>query len=85
MDILTFAGGFGNYIDKASAAAIGLFPPELLDRAKEVGNAAGNGAVSAALSQEAWESALDISGKMRYIELASYPRFDEIYVEHMNF
>lgn len=85
VDILTFAGGFGNYIDKASAAAIGLFPPELLDRAKEVGNAAGNGAVTAALSQEAWESALDISGKMRYIELASYPRFDEIYVEHMNF
>lgn len=85
LDILTFAGGFGNYIDKASAAAIGLFPPELLDRAKEVGNAAGNGAVTAALSQEAWESALDISGKMRYIELASYPRFDEIYVEHMNF
>lgn len=85
LDILTFAGGFGNYIDKASAAAIGLFPPELLDRAKEVGNAAGNGAVSAALSQEAWESALDISRKMRYIELASYPHFDEIYVEHMNF
>ncbi|WP_443596483.1 ASKHA domain-containing protein [Agathobacter sp.] len=85
LDILTFAGGFGNYIDKASAAAIGLFPPELLDRAKEVGNAAGNGAVSAALYQEAWESALDISGKMRYIELASYPHFDEIYVEHMNF
>lgn len=85
LDILTFAGGFGNYIDKASAAAIGLFPPELLDRAKEVGNAAGNGAVSAALSQEAWESALEISKDMRYIELASYPHFDEMYVEHMNF
>lgn len=85
LDILTFAGGFGNYIDKASAAAIGLFPPELLDRAKEVGNAAGNGAVSAALSQEAWERALEISGDMRYIELASYPHFNEMYVEHMNF
>nr|WP_308669077.1 ASKHA domain-containing protein [uncultured Agathobacter sp.] len=85
LDILTFAGGFGNYIDKASAAAIGLFPPELLDRAKEVGNAAGNGAVSAALSQDAWERALEISGNMRYIELASYPHFNEMYVEHMNF
>ncbi len=85
LDILTFAGGFGNYIDKASAAAIGLFPPDLLDRAKEVGNAAGNGAVSAALSQEAWERALEISKDMRYIELASYPHFDEMYVEHMNF
>ena len=85
IDVLTFAGGFGNYIDKASAAAIGLFPQELLDKAKEVGNAAGNGAVSAALSKEAWERALDISGDMRYIELASYPGFDEMYVEHMNF
>lgn len=85
IDVLTFAGGFGNYIDKASAAAIGLFPQELLDKAKEVGNAAGNGAVSAALSQEAWERALDISGDMRYIELASYPHFNEMYVEHMNF
>lgn len=85
LDILTFAGGFGNYIDKASAAAIGLFPQELLDKAKEVGNAAGNGAVSAALSQEAWERALEISGNMRYIELASYPHFNEMYVEHMNF
>lgn len=85
LDILTFAGGFGNYIDKASAAAIGLFPQELLDKAKEVGNAAGNGAVSAALSQEAWERALEISKDMRYIELASYPSFDEMYVEHMNF
>lgn len=85
IDVLTFAGGFGNYIDKASAAAIGLFPQELLDRAKEVGNAAGNGAVSAALSKEAWERALEISKDMRYIELASYPHFDEMYVEHMNF
>ena len=85
IDVLTFAGGFGNYIDKASAAAIGLFPQELLDKAKEVGNAAGNGAVSAALSKEAWERALEISGNMRYIELASYPHFDEMYVEHMNF
>lgn len=85
IDVLTFAGGFGNYIDKASAAAIGLFPQELLDKAKEVGNAAGNGAVSAALSKEAWERALEISGDMRYIELASYPHFNEMYVEHMNF
>ena len=85
LDILTFAGGFGNYIDKASAAAIGLFPQELLDKVKEVGNAAGNGAVSAALSQEAWKRALEISKDMRYIELASYPHFNEMYVEHMNF
>ncbi|WP_455721337.1 ASKHA domain-containing protein [Agathobacter sp.] len=85
IEALTFAGGFGNYINKASAAAIGIFPKELLDRTREVGNAAGNGAIAAALSKDAWDRAIALSRKMRYIELASYPGFDELYVEHMNF
>lgn len=85
IEVLTFAGGFGNYINKASAAAIGIFPKELLDRTREVGNAAGNGAIAAALSKDAWDRALALGRKMQYIELASYPGFDELYVEHMNF
>lgn len=85
IDSLTFAGGFGNYINKASAAAIGIFPKELLDKTREVGNAAGNGAIAAALSKEAWDKAISISRKMQYIELASYPGFEDLYVEHMNF
>lgn len=82
---LTFAGGFGNYINKASAAAIGIFPKELLDKTREVGNAAGNGAIAATLSKEAWDKSISISRKMQYIELASYPGFEDLYVEHMNF
>ena len=85
MDILTFAGGFGNYVNKESAAAIGLFPKELLNRTREVGNAAGNGAIEVVLSKEAWDRALELSRMMHYIELASYPGFEELYVEHMNF
>lgn len=85
IDSLTFAGGFGNYINKASAAAIGIFPKELLDKTREVGNAAGNGAVEAVLSKGAWDKAISISRKMQYIELASYPGFEDLYVEHMNF
>ncbi len=85
IDSLTFAGGFGNYINKASAAAIGIFPKELLDKTREVGNAAGNGAIAAALSKEAWDKAISLSRKMQYIELASYPGFEDLYVEHMNF
>lgn len=85
IDALTFAGGFGNYINKASAAAIGIFPKELLDKTREVGNAAGNGAIAAALSKDAWDKAILISRKMHYIELASYPGFEDLYVEHMNF
>lgn len=85
VDVLTFAGGFGNYINKASAAAIGLFPAELVEKVREVGNAAGDGAVEAVLSEEAWDKALDISRKMHYIELASYSGFNDMYIEHMNF
>lgn len=85
IDSLTFAGGFGNYINKASAAAIGIFPKELLDKTREVGNAAGNGAIAATLSKEAWDKSISISRKMQYIELASYPGFEDLYVEHMNF
>ena len=35
---LVIAGGFGSFIDLASAARIGLFPSELLDRARAVGS-----------------------------------------------
>lgn len=41
------AGGFGSFLNKKSAAAIGLIPEELEPVTISVGNAAGEGAVSA--------------------------------------
>ena len=38
------AGAFGNYLDPASACAIGMLPPELEGRIVSIGNAAGEGA-----------------------------------------
>ena len=48
------AGGFGSFLNKKSAAAIGLIPEETRAWSRStVGNAAGEGAVSAAVSEAA--------------------------------
>ncbi len=52
LDHVILAGGFGSYLKKESAAAIGLIPKELLPITESVGNAAGEGAVSAAISKK---------------------------------
>ena len=61
---LILAGGFGTYLNKESAARIGLIPSELLPVTQAVGNAAGEGAVSAAISKEAREQAKKIREHM---------------------
>ena len=47
------AGGFGSFLNTESAAKIGLIPKELLPVTEAVGNAAGEGAVFAAISKKA--------------------------------
>lgn len=79
------AGGFGSYLNKDSAAAIGLIPKELLSITASVGNAAGEGAVSAALSQKARRQLFNLQKKMHYIELSTHPEFADIYMEQMSF
>lgn len=79
------AGGFGSYLNKESAAAIGLIPGELLPVTSSVGNAAGEGAVCAAISQNARESLNRIKQSMRYIELSSHPDFSDAYMQEMGF
>lgn len=85
VDRLVLAGGFGSYLAPESAAAIGLIPKELLTVTIAVGNAAGAGAVSAAVSRAARERLTEIQKGMRYLELSSHPDFQELYISHMNF
>lgn len=85
VDRLVLAGGFGSYLTPESAAAVGLIPGELLPVTESVGNAAGAGAVSAAVSHGAREELTQIQKGMRYLELSSHPDFQELYIQHMNF
>lgn len=85
IDELIIAGAFGQYMDKASARTLGLFPEVPLDRIKDVGNAAGTGAKLALLSRAERQKAEDISDNASYYELATDPDFVREYASSMFF
>ncbi len=79
------AGAFGTYIDVSSAIAIGMLPALPLERFRQVGNAAGVGARLALISRAKRAQAQTIARRVRYIELSASPRFQETFVQAMQF
>jgi uncharacterized 2Fe-2S/4Fe-4S cluster protein (DUF4445 family) len=79
------AGAFGNYLSPASACAIGMIPPCLLGRITPIGNAAGEGARLAALSEEEYEYSSRLAKGTEFLELASMPEFQDCYVDCLSF
>ena len=79
------AGAFGSFMDPASACAIGMIPPCLLDRIESIGNAAGEGAKLCALSSEAFEYSKRLAEKAEFLELASMEDFNDCYVDCLLF
>lgn len=85
IDTLLIAGAFGNYMNPASACAIGLLPPELENRILSIGNAAGEGAKMAVLNQEEFMRSSRLSEETRFVELALERNFQDVYVEELLF
>ena len=83
IDKVILAGAFGSYIDKSSAALLGLFPDCELDHIYSVGNAAGDGARMALLNADKRKEADWIARKVEYLELTLEPGFDKIFAEAM--
>jgi len=83
IDRVIIAGAFGTYIDVTSAMAIGMLPSLPLDRFRQVGNAAGKGAILALASRDKRFEAHTIARKVDYIELASSPAFMNIFTQSM--
>lgn len=83
IDSVLLAGAFGNYIDTRSARNLGIIPEIPLERIMSIGNAAGTGAKIALLSQRAREEAVAVARKVRYLELAAHPEFEERFYEAM--
>jgi uncharacterized 2Fe-2S/4Fe-4S cluster protein (DUF4445 family) len=79
VELVILAGAFGSYLDLASAVAIGMLPSLPLDRFRQVGNAAGGGARMALVSLARRREAEDLAGRIEYVELATVPRFMQIF------
>ena len=85
LSALKIAGGFGRKLNLASAARVGLFPPELLKVAQAVGNTSIEGAEAALLSTSARSELLAIAKQCRYIELSTSLSFNTYFMEKMMF
>ena len=82
---LYLAGGFGSYIRRESAGAIGLLPQSLLSRTAGVGNTALTGAAAVLLSRAARAELEDLQGRCAYLELSTHPRFSGHFIDCMTF
>ncbi len=79
------AGGFGSFIDKQSAADIGLIPREVVSRVKVIGNGAGMGASAILLSKEALRQSEWVAAQASDVELSSNAYFMDRYIDCMMF
>mgnify|MGYP004462564083 FL=1 len=79
------AGAFGNYMNPASACAIGLLPPELEHLVEPVGNAAGEGAKIALLNTDELEATDRLVKGIRFLELAASAEFQDTFVDELAF
>jgi len=83
IDEVIVAGAFGTYIDVQNAIKIGLFPELPSHRFKQVGNAAGMGAVQALISIDRRRLIQQIVRKVEYIELTTYRDFQNEFIRSM--
>ncbi len=83
LDKVILAGAFGTYIDKTSAACLGLFPDCELEKINAVGNAAGDGARIALLNVNKRAEADKLARKVEYVELTVEPDFQKVFSQAM--
>jgi uncharacterized 2Fe-2S/4Fe-4S cluster protein (DUF4445 family) len=83
LDRVILAGAFGSSIDRERAMALGMFPDCALENVFPVGNAAGDGARLALLNHEKRAEADRVAREAEYIELTTYPKFTQEFVEAM--
>ena len=85
LDAILLAGGFGNYIRRENALRIGLLPPLYYLAIRFIGNASLTGAKRALLAQTEFARAQALRARTVHVELASEPRFTDLFMDHMFF
>ncbi|NIP89088.1 MAG: ATP-binding protein, partial [Gammaproteobacteria bacterium] len=82
---LMLCGGFGNYINIASAVTVRLLPELPHEKISYVGNAASLGAQMALLSETERNRAWELARSIEHVALAASPDFQTIFIEGMSF
>ena len=82
---ILLAGAFGNYIRRESALRIGLLPTVPAERIRFIGNAACSGAQMILLNSALRAEAKQLARKIKYIEIAHEPEFQDIFADSMMF
>lgn len=89
IDRVYLAGGLGFYLDKRAAAKIGLIPVALTDRTEAAGNTslAGAGLYGRRIAEGSFDggSLTDITGNCNVFNLALEEKFEENYINYINF
>jgi len=85
LDKVILAGVFGSYINKKSAATIGLFPDCVLENVYMVGNAAGEGACISLLNVDKRIETDKVAKQVDYVELTMESDFEREFVQAMHF
>ncbi len=85
IDEMLLCGGFGNYVDIASAVRIRLLPEMPVENITYAGNAALMGAQMATLSEKEIDTANKLVSKIEHIALAARPDFQDLFIDGMNF
>jgi uncharacterized 2Fe-2S/4Fe-4S cluster protein (DUF4445 family) len=84
LDRVLIAGGFGNFIDPASALSIGLFPPDVkLEQLEFVGNTAAAGAKWCLVNTRQREHIQRLARHVEYVELSGRPDFQDVFMDAM--
>ena len=82
LDGLYLSGGFGMYLDPASAAAIGMLPRLPATKLHSAGNAALSGAAQLTLRGD-MSAADGIVSRLTYLELSGRPDFADAFAENI--
>lgn len=85
LDVLFLAGGFGNYINVASAVKIGMLPKEMEHKTISLGNTSGTGALLSLKSVHFDQIIQDVRNRSCYVELSEDEDFVLDYVMNMDF
>jgi uncharacterized 2Fe-2S/4Fe-4S cluster protein (DUF4445 family) len=81
---IIIAGAFGTYLDVRSAIRVGMLPEIPLSRFRQVGNAAGVGAMQMLLSAQRRRLAAQLVDRVEYVELTTHPDFNAHYTKALH-